>query len=180
MKHIQVKPTDETLLKIYPRKYVSSPDIEAYRERPYNEVVFKKIAQSMTDKCTRVCRPWSYWTCTDDKDILEIPMCNNENERECFSKAMELAEKETLPKPCTKFEYKVVNNLFTKGDGPNVVKVGIKFTDKPPTVKVKEEYLIYDMISMISAIDGTLGLCIGLSFKDIYWNMLALFQLGEG
>ena len=83
-----------------------------------------------------------------------------------------------MSKPCVKLQYKVENNLFTKIDGPNIVKFGIQFTDYPPMVSVKEEYLIYDMVSMISAIGGTMGLCIGLSFKDIYLNMLILFQLG--
>ena len=37
----------------------------------------------------------------------------------------------------------------------------------PPEMTVKEEYLIYDMVSMISAIGGTMGLCVGFSFNDI-------------
>ena len=32
--------------------------------------------------------------------------------------------------------------------------------------KVNEEYLIFDAVAMISAIGGTLGLCIGFSFMD--------------
>ena len=51
----------------------------------------------------------------------------------------------------------------------------IRFSD-PPRVTVKEEYLIYDMVSMISAIGGTMGLCIGLSFLDIYSISLGLVQ----
>ena len=37
----------------------------------------------------------------------------------------------------------------------------------PPLVTVKEEYVIYDAVAMISAIGGTMGLCIGFSFSDI-------------
>ena len=33
-------------------------------------------------------------------------------------------------------------------------------------VTVKEEYVIYDAVAMISAIGGTMGLCIGFSFSD--------------
>ena len=36
----------------------------------------------------------------------------------------------------------------------------------PKRVSVNEEYLIYDFVAMISAIGGTLGLCIGFSFFD--------------
>ena len=37
----------------------------------------------------------------------------------------------------------------------------------PVKVNVKEEYLIYDGVAMISAIGGTLGLCIGFSFYNL-------------
>ena len=36
----------------------------------------------------------------------------------------------------------------------------------PPLMTVKEEYVIYDAVAMISAIGGTMGLCIGFSFSD--------------
>ena len=32
--------------------------------------------------------------------------------------------------------------------------------------KVKEEYLIYDTVSMISVVGGFMGLCVGFSFYD--------------
>ena len=65
-------------------------------------------------------------------------------------------------------QYKVEKNLFSKTDGPNTVRIGFEFTDYPVTVTVKEEYLIYDMVSIISAIGGTMRLCIRLSFQDTY------------
>ena len=40
----------------------------------------------------------------------------------------------------------------------------VKFSSQ--TVAVKEEYLIYDLETLISAIGGTMGLCIGFSFDD--------------
>ena len=33
-------------------------------------------------------------------------------------------------------------------------------------MSAKEEYLIYDVVSFISSVGGTLGLCIGFSFRD--------------
>ena len=47
----------------------------------------------------------------------------------------------------------------------NKVEFAMVF-DQPPKVNVKEEYLIYDLISMVGAIGGTMGLCIGFSFRD--------------
>ena len=41
---------------------------------------------------------------------------------------------------------------------------------------VNEEYLIYDTITMISSVGGTLGMCIGFSFTNIIANIFALIQ----
>ena len=33
---------------------------------------------------------------------------------------------------------------------------------------VKEEYLIYDILALIGAVGGTMGICIGMSFADLF------------
>ena len=38
---------------------------------------------------------------------------------------------------------------------------------EPEGVAVKEEYVIYDLMAMISAIGGTLGLFVGFSFTNV-------------
>ena len=38
----------------------------------------------------------------------------------------------------------------------------------PYEIEVNEEYLILDLIGVIGSIGGTLGLCIGLSFRDLF------------
>ena len=43
---------------------------------------------------------------------------------------------------------------------------------------MKEEYLVFDFVSMISAIGGSMGLCIGFSFLDL--ARLCLEYLEEG
>ena len=39
-----------------------------------------------------------------------------------------------------------------------------------------EEYLIYDLVAMIGAIGGTLGLCIGISLKDMARVLLRFLE----
>ena len=46
---------------------------------------------------------------------------------------------------------------------PNHTVFGVALTSPYETI-VNEEYIIYDMVAMISAIGGTMGLCIGFSF----------------
>ena len=47
-----------------------------------------------------------------------------------------------------------------------MITIGVQL-DNPYKVKVHEEYLIYDLMAMISAIGGTMGLCIAFSFMDL-------------
>ena len=47
-------------------------------------------------------------------------------------------------------------------------------------VRIYEEYLTYDMASMIAAIGGSLGLCICFSFNDVCNFLLNHLELGIG
>ena len=60
--------------------------------------------------------------------------------------------------------------------GDNEVEFQMVFA-KPVKINVKEEYLIYDMVSMIGAIGGTMGLCIGFSFRDCARWALSYIEL---
>ena len=46
-----------------------------------------------------------------------------------------------------------------------------------PHVSVKEEYLIYDMVAMVSAIGGTMGLFVGFSFSEMASSILKRTQV---
>ena len=41
---------------------------------------------------------------------------------------------------------------------------------------MSEEYLIFDLVAMVSAIGGTLGLCIGFSFTDVISSALKFME----
>ena len=45
-------------------------------------------------------------------------------------------------------------------------------------MKIKEEYLIYDMIAFISSVGGTLGLCVGFSFYNFGSSVFEWIQRG--
>ena len=47
----------------------------------------------------------------------------------------------------------------------------------PGLMIVKEEYLIYDLISMIGSVGGTLGLCVGFSFFGLIDFLLASLKM---
>ena len=79
-------------------------------------------------------------------------------------------------KPCPVFQYSVQqDSTFTHN--LNEAEFEIAFT-KPPKVFEREEYLIYDMMTMIGALGGTLGLCVGFSFTDVAKLIFKYLELG--
>ena len=69
-------------------------------------------------------------------------------------------------KQCTRLQYAGITNRLIDNQQSDQVVYDIVFAT-PVKVNVKEEYLIYDGVAMISAIGGTLGLCIGFSFYNL-------------
>ena len=70
-----------------------------------------------------------------------------------------------IVQPCTKLSYLVKNTPYYSEEG-NIVIYRMNF-DASGKVKVSKEYLVCDLIGMIGAIGGTLGLCIGFSFSEM-------------
>ena len=130
----------------------------------------------MNDSCPITCRSSSYLPCTNDKQIKGMSICQNSSEEECFNKALKNSSNEISLKPCTKLQYHVEANMhknFKLKQRSVIFK--FEFSD-PARVTVKEEYLLFDMVSMISSIGGTMGLCVGLSFLEIYSISRGLVQ----
>ena len=62
--------------------------------------------------------------------------------------------------------YKVKKYQGKYSDKKYQSHVAFHLAFNPPRVHVEDEYLIYDLLAMISSIGGTLGLCIGFSFTE--------------
>ena len=43
-------------------------------------------------------------------------------------------------------------------------------------VRVHEQYLLFDSVAMVSAIGGTMGLCISLSFSGVASSLMGFIQ----
>ena len=83
-----------------------------------------------------------------------------------------------MVKPCTKLSYKTETNTY-RGDNQNQVKCKFMFA-QPSKVQVKEEYVIFDTITFISSVGGTLGLCIGFSFYTLTGALIDWSEIGFG
>ena len=90
-------------------------------------------------------------------------------EKECFYKARVKISQNTIVKPCTKVRYKSNRPGATYYDWGQGSRASFSYGFAFPTrVVVHQEYLLYDTISMIGAVGGILGLCIGFSFSDFF------------
>ena len=106
-------------------------------------------------------------TAAINKFLDHLPYCETDQEAKCYVDMFVKARKLGVTrKPCVKLQYKAETTTETVSV-EKVAEYKLTFSD-PPKVTVREEYLIFDGITMISAIGGTLGLCIGFSFKDLF------------
>ena len=81
-------------------------------------------------------------------------------------------------KACTTFQYSGTMIPQFKGEFTNnsrLVVLGYWFNYNDE-VEVLEEYLIYEITSVIGSIGGTLGLFIGFSFLDLSTKLISIFK----
>ena len=109
-------------------------------------------------------------------DTRRFPICQTKDQYECGEKVAtkvwyDTIKNGTCPHACTTFQYtgSIVKEKFYRQDSLKEVYL-LKiyyFYDSPVSVTVFEEYLIYDMASLIGSVGGTLGMCIGFSFTGL-------------
>ena len=80
-------------------------------------------------------------------------------------------------KPCIKLQYSGKAQSFSSGKNrQNIIEFKYRLDDFK-SVTVHEEYLIFDSVAMIGSIGGTLGLCIGFSFANVFAMILKLSNI---
>ena len=111
--------------------------------------------------------------------LPSLPICkinkSNEVEQEFWTILDEVRE-QCPRKLCSTLQYsgeESYNKKFTNG----TVGFQYKFADSSPILlTLYEEYLIYDAITMVNSVGGTLGMCIGFSFTGMISFLINLFH----
>ena len=167
--------------EISPEKIVLDPALQDCRPKPYIEMLFDKISKEIMT-CAKPCQPFSYGKHLN-KVLGELPFCQNSLELKCFNNLSKTYDKLSLKTPCTTLQY-MYQHVSTKyeendnSDVPSNIARFIVLTSSMQSVKVREQYVIYDSVAMVSAIGGTLGLCIGLSFSDCFNALFRIIEAG--
>ena len=166
IKEVFGQPGEHKKVTYQTHKYVFRKEIEDCRERPYNDIYVERITKFMKLHRCVPCKSNNYDICNPD---LELDLCPGEKESKCFFEAMynnsDLMDNPIVYKPCAKLEFPAKGASYTH-DRLNETEFEIKCSE-PAGVAVKEEYVIYDLMAMISAIGGTLGLFVGFSFTNV-------------
>ena len=148
------------------------------REEPFIKSVFQDFSKRNIGECSKKCNPMEIGSVYHDMIDKDIPNCETEKDKECMDIYIkENIIKDMVTKPCLKFQFsgKILNENFNDRNG-NQVTLWYHFAP-PGLMIVKEEYLIYDLISMIGSVGGTLGLCVGFSFFGLIDFLLASLKM---
>ena len=144
-------------------------------ESSFYECWGSKLLASNFDKCPRKCIPYSL----PNNAYYKIPLCNTKEQWDCAHQianmVMEnITKSGSCPKLCTVSHYsgRTFDEL-SESDYWNEYSYTIAH---PFTVTITEEYLIYDAITVIGSVGGTLGMCIGFSFTNIIAYIIILMQ----
>ena len=167
----------DKIIEYTTRKYIYLS--ERCRQQSFNEKLFKNISKHVQE-CSTPCRDERNFGSRLNKILAHLPVCQTASEGECFRAVAKhsYANLKSL-EPCNRIEYRAetqTSGLQSKG---NKVTFYLRM-ESSRKVKIYEEYLIYDLVSMIGAIGGTLGLCIGFSFNDVCNFLLNHLESGIG
>ena len=130
---------------------------------------------------SNICLPESLLSLrANGTDVDYIPQCNSTEETaEAFWEIFDEFENVDCAKLCSILEYSgKIDYWDPKSDSetPNTTfAITIRFAH-PATLKVFEEYLIYDIIGLVGSVGGTLGMFIGFSFIDIVSRVFSLLR----
>ena len=132
----------------------------------------------MSDKCSKQCVPNNEYGKMVKMLMAILALCENDEEKSCYSEAKKAAKDQVIKtKSCTKIQYKTISHLFRGVEPHNKAAYKIQFAT-PPKVKVREEYLVYGMLELISSVGGAFGLCVGFSFYSLVNAIIGLILKG--
>ena len=169
-----MSPGETKVVNINPEKYKFLSSQTECREEPYTELFFQKLSNLIRQDCLKPCKPDISFGKRLNAMLGDLQICENKAELKCYEETVPKAKGSLTSKPCVKVDYKGLTTS-SKNENENRAIGLLQFND-PPVIKVREEYLIYDIVSMISAIGGTMGLCIGISFYNVCGVLLGFLE----
>ena len=177
IRFINIKLSEKGFFKVFPEKIIYLKELGTCRSQPYNIEVLRVSMERISTECRNPCRPNITFIEPLDQIVGHLPLCSSEEDLTCYDRMISYSGNRIQKKPCTKLQYRVRGAVYPGFSKSNQAKFILRFTWSVG-VGVKEEYFIYDFVAMISAIGGTLGLCIGFSFDEFINFILTCLEGG--
>ena len=168
-------------IKIKPEKHIYLKSESNCRDRTFYECFISSISYNDLANISNICLPESLLSLrASGTDVDDMPKCNSTEENaEAFWEIFDEFENVDCAKLCSILEYSgKIEYWDPKSDSetPNTTfAITIRFA-YPATLKVFEEYLIYDIIGMVGSVGGTLGMFIGFSFIDVVSRVFSFLR----
>ena len=181
----KLKKNSELEVSLKQVKYIHLESKAKCRVEPFYEVYERLLLKTCFSKCPNRCTTTSLASGTN-----EIPLCLKKEENICARKVQSevwhlLANSEEYSKACSTIDYtgRIIYENQEEKDynikkyNKNIYTMELEYVfSSPEVVTVNEEYLIYDLMSMIGSIGGSLGLCIGFSFSGLISSIISIIQ----
>ena len=146
------------------------------RSRPFFEIFMPKLLSQKFENCPMRCNP-KFKTGFEvyDLDLASIPICKTKNEIHCFLEVFFEVKDSILLKPCNTLEF-LGKIKSSHNFADNYQSLFMYTFNNPGLTIVHEEYMIFDFVTMIGSIGGTLGLCIGFSYTNTISYLLGYLK----
>ena len=144
-----------------------------------NELWLHQFVQKVRQECANPCRAGKHQHYIGKRleEILkDLPSCDSPEAYQCMWKVfLKTKPKDSTSQPCVRVRYLGISwNRILDIDK---TEFNLLFKD-PPMMTVKEEYLIYDYVGLISSVGGILGICVGISFSGISEVLVSFMMVG--
>ena len=138
----------------------------------FYECLENRLLKYGIGKCKTLCSPISL-------PKGKIPVCMTLEDKKCskeiFITIFQNITRNECPRPCESIGFSVKNNWIVNLEKSHKFRFVYEFLINEQ-LQVYEEYLIYDIISLVGSVGGTLGIFVGFSLKELFSNICNILQ----
>ena len=163
-------------ISLRPERYIFLKAKSKCFDESFYECFGSKFLSNNFNGCKTKCLPYDNFLLNATYEEKQYATCQTHEELECsieIAKSVfaNITETNVCLKSCSILQYSGKVQYKETHDDEHSVELKYRFAN-PKSVKVHEEYLIYDGIGLIGSVGGTLGMFIGFSFTGVVTSFI--------
>ena len=165
-----------TEISLRPERYIYLKAKSKCFDESFYECFGFKFLSNNFNGCQKKCLPYDNFLLNATHEGKQYATCETYEESECsieIAKSVftNITDTNVCLKSCSILQYSGKVQFNERHDDEHNVEFKYRFAN-PKSVKVHEEYLIYDGIGLIGSVGGTLGIFIGFSFTCVVTSLI--------